>query len=402
MAFFSYTALDQQNAYNKGRLEARSVKVASLALERQGLLVINLRREESQNWMNLHRQLGGVTAQDKIFFTRNLQTMLEAGISVDQAISTTAEQTSNPAFRAALFDIAQKLQSGQPLHRSLGLYPKYFSPFFMNMIRVGESSGKLDETLSHLLRQQEQDAALKTKARSAAIYPVIIFCVLILMVTLMLTFVIPKVAGILGSFNVQLPLATRILLFISHAVTTYGYIIIPVLAILIYLFYRWTKSKRGKWRWDGFLLRIPRIGKIIQEYNVALFTRSLTALLQSGVSLDQAIELSGSVVPNQRFAQAATKGITFIQKGIPLHEVLKGSPQLWPPLSLRMVEVGEKTGKLTHMLERLAVFYESSVQTSLTNLSAVIEPLLLLTIGLTVGFVAIAVITPIWKYSATI
>ncbi len=402
MAFYAYTALDQRNAYNKGRLEARSPKAATAALEQQGLLVINLKKEESGRWLLLNRSLGGVSAQDKIFLTRNLHTMLEAGISVDQAISTTADQMSNPEFRAALNDIAQRLRSGQTLHRSLGLYPKYFSSFYINLIKVGESSGKLDETLAHILQQQEQDVTLKSKARSSMIYPTIIFCALILMVTLMLTFVIPKVAGILGSFHVQLPLATRILLAISHAVTGYGWIIGPALIALIYGVYRWIKTPRGKWRWDGFILRLPRIGKIVQEYNIALFTRSLSALLLSGVSLDQAVDLAGAVVPNSRYHDAAKRGIQFIQKGIPLNEVLKGQPKLYSPLTLRMVEVGEKTGKLTHMLERLATYYEASVQTSLTNLSAVLEPFMLLTIGLTVGFVAIAVITPIWRYSATI
>lgn len=402
MAFFAYTALDQRNAYNRGRFEARSSKAATVALERQGLMIINIRKEESRRWQFLNQALGGVSAQDKIFLTRNLHTMLEAGISVDEALITTAEQMGNTLFKAALNDISQKLRAGQTLHQSLALYPKYFSPFYVNMIKVGESSGKLDEALAHLLLQQEQDAMLRTKATSSMIYPIIILCALILMVSLMLVFVIPKVAGILDSFHVQLPWATRFLLFLSHAVTRFGWIIGPVLILLVWLFVRWTKSPRGKWHWDGFLLRIPRIGKVIQEYNVALFTRSLAALLLSGVGLDQAIELASAVVPNVRFAATAKQGIGFIQKGIPLHEVMKGHPKLYPPLTIRMVEVGEKTGKLTHMLERLASFYEGSVQTNLTNLSSVIEPFLLLTIGLTVGFVAVAVITPIWKYSATV
>ncbi len=402
MPFFAYTALDPQNAYSKGRIEARNSKAATAALEKQNLLIVNLKKEGSVRWRFLYQDLGGVGSQDKIFLTRNLHIMLEAGISIDQAISTTADQVSNRLFKAALLDIAQKLRSGQTLYRTLAIYPKYFSPFYINMIQVGESSGKLDETLANILTQQEQDAALRTKARSSMIYPIIIFCALILMVTLMLVFVIPNVAGILGSFHVQLPLATRVLLALSHAITRYGWFIGPIIIALVILFIRWTKTPKGKWRWDGFLLRIPRIGKVIQEYNVALFTRSLAALLHSGVSLDRALELAGVVAPNARFEEAAKKGISFIQRGIPLHEVMAGQNNLYPPLTIRMVEVGEKTGKLTHMLERLATAYESSVQTNLTNLSAVIEPFLLLTIGVTVGFVAIAVITPIWKYSATI
>lgn len=402
MPWYAYTALDQQNAYAKSRLEARTSKAAAAVLEKQGLLVINLKREENLRWSRWNAVLNGVSAQDKIFVTRNVETMLEAGISIDQALSTTAEQVSNPAFRAALHDIAGQLRSGQSFHRALAAYPKYFSTFYTSMVRVGESSGKLDGALRHLLLQQEQDLALKTKARSAMIYPAVIFCALLFMVTLMLTFVIPKVAGILGSYHVQLPLATRILLWLSHGLTNYYWAIFPGLFLIIFGLVRYYRTPRGRWQWDGFFLRVPKIGEIVREYNLALFTRSLSSLLQSGVGLDQALKLSGQVTPNSRYAATVAQAISFVQKGVQLHDVMRGHERLYTPLSIRMVEVGEKTGKLTHMLDRLAIFYESNVQTSLQNLSAVVEPILLLTIGVSVGFVAIAVITPIWKFSATI
>ncbi len=402
MAVFSYTALDQDGAYTKSKLEAGNTKAALASLELRKMLVVNLKREGQDRWIWLERAIGQVSAQEKIFFTRNIHTMLEAGIGVDQAIKTTAEQVTNHQFRAALENINRQLQKGQPLHRCLSRWPQYFSPSYVNLVRVGESSGKLDETLGYLLVQQERDYILRSKAKGAMIYPSIIVLALIFMVTLMMVFVIPRVTGVLADYNVQLPLQTRILIGISNLLVHRGLFVLMGAVLIGLGFRRWIKSRRGRWQWDEFVLRLPRIKTIIVEFNLALFTRSLSALLQSGVQLDQAMALAANVCTQSQYQRTAAAGQTFIQKGVPLAEVLKGHPRLYPPLMIRMIEVGQKTGKLDQMLQRLAVYYEQSVETSMTNLSSVIEPALLLLIGLTIGYVAVSVLTPIWQFAATV
>lgn len=402
MAVFSYTALDQDGAYTKSKLEAGNTKAALASLELRKMLVVNLKREGQDRWIWLERAIGQVSAQEKIFFTRNIHTMLEAGIGVDQAIKTTAEQVTNHQFRAALENINRQLQKGQPLHRCLSRWPQYFSPSYVNLVRVGESSGKLDETLGYLLVQQERDYILRSKAKGAMIYPSIIVLALIFMVTLMMVFVIPRVTGVLADYNVQLPLQTRILIGISNLLVHRGLFVLMGAVLIGLGFRRWIKSRRGRWQWDEFVLRLPRIKTIIVEFNLALFTRSLSALLQSGVQLDQAMALAANVCTQSQYQRTAAAGQTFIQKGVPLAEVLKGHPRLYPPLMIRMIEVGQKTGKLDQMLQRLAVYYEQSVETSMTNLSSVIEPALLLLIGLTIGYVAVSVLTPIWRFAATV
>ncbi len=402
MAIFFYTALDKANSYVKGKIEAKNDRQAYQQLEKEGFMVVNVQRELRSRWEKINSILQPVSRLDRIFFTRHLFTMLESGMGLDQAVKVTAEQTTNERFREVLMDIHRRVQKGESFHSSLAKHEKYFSHFFVNFVKVGEASGKLDEVLGYLLEQQEKDNDLFTQARSAMLYPSIIVTALFFIVTLMMVFVIPKITSILTEYHVKLPLATRILIGTSNFLLHYGIFLIPVVAVAIYFFNKWKKSKRGKWYWDGFLLSIPRLKVVIIQFNLARFARTMSALLKSGVIIDQAVKLSSEVLNNSRFRSSLTEGIGFIQKGIPLAEVLKGHPKIYPPLAIRMVEVGEKTGKIDHMFGRLAVFYERSVSSTMTNLASIIEPVLLLCIGFTVGFVAISVLTPIWKFSETV
>ncbi len=401
MPNFSYTALTATNAYRRGMLVARRLKQAHRDLERQKLTVITLQREQRETWFN--RDLGqSVSLQEKIMITRHLQTMLAAGIALDQALKTLAEQTNNRRVRMVLSDVERRTKGGQPFHQSLRQHPKYFSTLYVNLIRVGEASGKLDQTLSYLLVQQENDYRLRTKIFNASLYPAIILTALIAMVTLMLVFVIPQIESVLGSYNVELPIQTKILLWLSRGLTNFWYIIAPALIFLV-LGIRWIfRTARGKRAWDGFIIKLPLVRQLIQEVNQAIITRTLTATLKSGLSLDQALELTRSVTGHTDYRASLERGIRLVRRGVPFNEILRGSPNLYPPLTTRMVEVGEKSGQLDQMLEKLAEFYETSVETKLNNLSSIIEPLLILTVGLIAGYIAISVMTPIWSFSKTV
>lgn len=402
MSIYFYTALDSANSFVKGKVEAKNERRAIEQLEREGFMIVNIQRERNSRWQRMNSLLNGVSRLDKIFFTRHVFTMLESGMDLDQAIKVTAEQTSNEKFREILLDIHRRVQKGESFHSSLSHHEKYFSHFFINFIKVGESSGKLDEVVGYLLEQQEKDYDLLVQARGAMLYPIVIMSALVGIVTLMMIFVIPKITSILTEYEVQLPLTTRILIGSSNFLLKYGIFLIPVVMVLVYLFRRWTRSVKGKRYWDSFLLKIPRLNTIIIQFNLARFARSMSSLLKSGVIIDQALQLSAEVSKNSYYRTSLTSGISFIQRGIPLAEVLKGNSRLYPPLAIRMIEVGEKTGKVDHMFTRLAIFYEREVSAAMTNLASVIEPALLLCIGFTVGFVAISVLTPIWKFSETI
>lgn len=401
MAKFSYTALDKTDSYLRGAIEAGNARQATATLEREGFFVINVREDRTRKMTVLDRLFRAVTARDLIFLTRNLATMLDAGMALDYALKVTAEQTTNMKFQTVLHDLHQRTVAGQLLHVSLARYPRFFSPFFVGLIKVGEQSGKLDQVLAYLLEQQERDEELRTKARGAMIYPSIIVVALLIMVVMMMLLVIPKITDVLQQYNVELPLTTRILIATSRFLINFWFIVFPGLLGLGALIRYWVRRPRGKRWWDMVTLRLPRVGVIIQEYNLARFARAMSALLQSGIAIDRALTIASEVTTNTHYRESVTSATAIVQKGVPLSDVLKGKPKLYPPLTIRMVEVGEKTGKLDDMVTRLAVFYEKSVLNTLNNLSAVIEPVLLLLIGLAVGFVAVAVLTPIWSFSKT-
>lgn len=402
MISFTYTAVDSKENYVKGRIEAPNEQRARKKLEQEGFLIVNIQKEQKTKTQKLSRFFVDVSRLDKIFFTRHLHTMLESGMALDEAIKITAEQTTNETFRQILTDIHYRLQKGEALHTSLGRHPKYFNNFFISFIKVGEKSGKLDDVLAYLLEQQEKDYDLITQARSAMIYPSIILSAMVGIVVLMMVFVIPKVAGILNEYNVELPLATKILIGISNFIVHWGFIALPVLIILILLLRKWSKSKKGKPKWDSFLLSIPRLNNILKEFNLARFSRSMHSLLKSGISIDYALDLTSEISNNSLYQNASKDAMMFVRKGVSMGEILKGKGKLFPPIATRMIEVGERSGTLDHMLGRIAIFYEKSVTRTVGNLASIIEPVLLLSIGFSVGFVAISILTPIWKFSDTI
>lgn len=401
MPEFVYSALNQKDAYLRGTIAARTIRQAAKQLESQGLSVITLKREAAETWLN--RELGvGLGLQEKILITRHLHTMLEAGLGLDQALRTLADQAPQARVKRILLDLHRSVQSGQPFHQALAQHPRYFNPLFVNLVKVGEASGKLDENLAYLLDQQENDYRLRTKVMNAMLYPSIILTALILMVSAMLVFVIPRIKAVLESYDVALPLQTRILVALSSALSQAWYIIFPALIALFLLFRRFISRGRGQRWWDSVLLKLAPINVLVREVNLARIMRTMASTLKSGLPIDRALELTAAVTHQTFYRATLDRAVKLIRRGAPLGDILRGSPHLFPPMTTRMIEVGEKTGKLDHMLDRLARFYEESVDTKLTNLSSIIEPLMILLIGLIVGYVAISVMTPIWSFSQTV
>jgi len=401
MPSFLYSAVNEKNKYIKDRIEARSQRRALADLERLGLLVVNIKQEKKQGLLSVINQ-SSIRRLDKILFTRHLHTLLESGIALDQALKIASEQAENHSLKKVLTDLYQQTKRGEPLHGSLARHPRYFSPFFVNLVRVGEKSGTLDNVLEHLLEQQERDYELITKTRSALIYPAIIIMAAIGILTLMMAFVIPNITELLLEYNVDIPLSTKILIWISAMINHHSLLLLTVTLILFLILRRWIKSPRGKLQWDWFKLNVPILKRIVVEFNMARICRSMSALLKSGVSIDEALLLTSTVCGNLYYQRSIAAGVDIVRKGIPMTEVLHGNPRLYPIMSTRMIEIGERTGKFDNMFTRLALFYEKSVLTTIQNLSSIIEPVLLLIIGLGVAFVAVSILTPIWRFAQTI
>ncbi len=343
MPIFSYIALNSSGKYIRSNLKAKTKRGVQKQLEKDGFLIINIKKI-SVGWSTKLGTLSTVSRLDKIFFTRHLQTLLESGIALDQALKISAEQMTNKKFKTVLVDIYNEVVKGQNLHNALSRHTSYFSPFYINLIKVGERSGSLDDVLKHLLEQQEQDYELITKTRGAMIYPLVIITAAIVIVSLMLAFVIPNITSILTEYNVELPLQTKILIFLSDTLYNYGILIALAFLLMIILLKKIIKTKKGREIWDGLKLNIPFFKNIVIEFNLAKFSRAMSTLLKSGISIDQALELSSTICGNIYYQKSIKSCIPVIQKGIPLTEVLSGFPNLYPPITTRMLEIGEKTG----------------------------------------------------------
>lgn len=402
MKIFNYAALRTDgDKYEKGQLEAASMKKAQAQLESQGLLVINLSPVQQNSWLDIFK-FATISRLEKIYFTRHLQTFLEAGMTLDVAVKIVAEQVTNKKFKEILWDVHQKIVQGQTLSEALSQHGQYFSTYYIKLIKVGEESGRLDNILTHLLEHQEREYELLTRVRSAMIYPTIIMIAALAVVVFMMTFVVPNISKILLSYGTDLPLTTKILIAISNFFVLYGWFLAGFLALLLVVLRIVAKKPRGKWFFEALAMKLPIVRRIVVEYNVARFTRSLATPILSGISVDRSFQLTAEACQNSHYQKSMLEAAKLVQKGVPISEILQGYPDLYPPNVTRTIEIGEKTGKFDRMISRLTIFYEKSVFNTFDNLSSVLEPFLIVGIGLIVCFIAVSILTPIWKFADTV
>ncbi len=334
---------------------------------------------------------------EKMFLTRHIVTLLNAGIPILETITIVTEETKNTTLRNSLKNIAERVENGQTVANSMKYHAHVFSEMFVAMVATGEYSGRLTETLEYLLKEQEDDHRLRTKIRNALLYPAIIVLVMIGMVVGMLTYVIPSIAGLYADSGAELPLFTRILIATSELTVTYGVYVIVFTLLFGLIFYYITKEGPGRHLKDRIVLKSPIAGQLLKQYYVSRFSRSLANLIASGITIDAGLEMLKNSIRNTSYQRSITTSVPAVTQGNPLSKSLKQFPHLYPPLMVRMSSIGEKSGKLDSMLHKIAEHYEESVHNTATNLSTLLEPLLLLIAGLLVGGIAIAILLPIWN-----
>ncbi len=353
------------------------------------------------NFKKILDMLEPVPASEKIFFANRLRVMIKAGISITEAITTLATETHHKKFKKILTEIEQSVEKGEQLVIALDKYPGVFSNFFRSMIRIGEVSGTLEKNLQELSNQMHKDRNLLLKIRGALTYPVIILIATIIIVVGMFIYVIPSLISVFESFNANLPLATRVLIAVSKLLTNYG-LIVAILALAVIIILAWFFRTKGKPFWHNLLLHLLIIGPIVKKVNLARFSRTLSALLATDIPVVQGLEVTSEVLGNVHYRYSITRAAEEIKKGVPISEVLKQKPKLFPPMITTMIAVGEKSGTTDDMLKEVAEFYEADVDQITKNLSQVIEPLLILFLGAVVGGIALAIISPIYSLSQQI
>jgi len=401
MPNYIYKAKTKEGKDIKG--EVISVNKTDLAksLHSNGMILISVKEKGTKKDFEINL-FGTVPILEKIVFTRNLQVMISAGLSLSRSMTTLAAQTKNPTFKKSLIDIGEKIKKGDSFSNSLAKYPKIFPEIYYNMIKVAEESGTLENVLGTLATQMEKRHELSSKIKGAMLYPIIILTAMSGIGVLMLVMVIPKLKETFDELGVELPLATRIVVGFGDFLYSKWYFALAIFAVLVFLIITFVKSKKGKRILDFVFIRVPIIGQIVQKTNAAYTARTLGSLLESGVPIVRSLEIVSGTLTNVYYKEAMLNSIDKVRKGNNFSEVLKEYKHLYPLMMLQMLEVGEETGKTSEILDKLATFFENSVSESTKNMSSIIEPILMLIIGAFVGFFAISMIQPMYSITNTI
>jgi len=355
------------------------------------------------NKINLFLQkLTSVPLAEKLFFIQHLGIMLKAGISLSTALKTLAKQTTNKRFARIIADISRNVEKGVSFTESLKPHEKIFGQLFINMIESGEISGKLEEVLKRLYLQFKKNHELLSKVKGALIYPIVILIAMSGIGTFMMIAVVPKITAMFKDFNAELPLATKLLIKFSDSLVANGLLYLVALIVVILTIVQLIKTKRGRYAFHGLLLKLPIFSPIIKKINLARFARTTSSLLKTDIMIIKSFQIAANVLGNVHYRQALMEMSDKIKKGGTINEVVANYPKLFPPVVAQMIAVGEDTGELDYILEELAEFYEGEIDQTMNNLPAIIEPILILVLGLVVGGIAVAVIMPMYALTSVI
>ncbi len=330
-------------------------------------------------------------------FTRNLQVMISAGVPLPRSLNILATQAKNKKFKKALLAVIEEVMKGKGFSESLKEYPEIFPELFVSMIKVGEEAGTLEEVLKNLTYQMEREHDLRSKIMGAMIYPAVIITAMVGIGALMLIMVVPRLAETFSELEIPLPVTTQFVIGLGNFLATKWFLLPFIIFPLFFLLRMILRTKRGKRIFDGILLRLPVISPIVKKTNSAQTVRTLSSLITSGVPIVQALKIISGALGNVYFQEAMGKAMEEVRKGRKLSEALKPYQNLYPSLVLQMIEVGEETGQTSDILAKLADFFEEEVTSATKNLSALVEPLLMLLIGAAVGFFAISMIQPMYS-----
>jgi general secretion pathway protein F len=402
MSVFEYIALDEKGNQVKGFIDASGVAAARQQLRDENVYPVEINPSQSKKESAASAALKinvweRVSTGQVAVFTRQLSTLLGAGLPLVPSLSILMQQEKNPLLKKTLAQIRERVNEGKSLTDSMAEFPRIFPPLYLNMVRAGEASGTINLVLERLADFSENQQALMSKIRSALAYPIIMFFIGSMVIFLLMTFVVPKITEIFTDMNQTLPLITTILITVSHFLKSFWWIILLLLAAAVIVFRYFTSgTDAGRRVWDSAKLKIPVWGSINRKIAIARFCRTLATLLQSGVPLLAAMEIVRNIVNNVHIGDAIHQAAKDLEEGKGLSEPLTATG-LFPPLVTEMIAVGEQSGSLEAMLNRIAVAYENESQANIMVMTSLLEPLMILFMGLVVGFIVVSILLPIFE-----
>lgn len=406
MPKFTYeaTAASDPQKIIKGEIEASKRDDVVAALSKQHLTPVTIKEAKSGGF-SLSLGGGNVKSDELVIFTRQLSAMISAGVPLLRSLNSLADHAENPAFKKILNSIITDIQGGSGFGDALGKYPRVFSDVYVNMVKAGETAGILDDILKRLATQQEKNATIRKKVKSAMSYPMVLVVIMILAFFGLMLFVIPQIGKIitdLGGPDAKLPLLTQIMLGISAFLLGYWFLWMPALVGGVFGITRYLRTPGGKHNFHILILKLPPVNGIVKKVAVARFARTYSSLVGAGVSVIEAIHVTGRAIGNTVYMEALDEAATRVKNGDQLSKIIEEREDLFPSILAQMLSVGEETGQTDVVLIKVADFYEEEVDVAIDGISSIIEPVMIVLMGSMVGLIAASVMGPIASISQNI
>ena len=396
MAAYSYSAINADGLELSGQLHAPDLSGAREQLRLRGLLASRLDELPSAGDDSARNVFKKVKPKTLQIFSRQFATMIEAGLNVVQALVILEEQTEDTYFASVVREMRADVEGGLLLSQAMSRHPKIFDRLFISMVEAGEAAGILDEVLDRVAIHIEKATQIKRRVKGAMLYPAMVMSFASLVLTGLLLFLVPVFVKIFSQLGGELPTLTQYVVNVSDLLKHKWYIIFPTLGLLFFGFFKWKKTENGRKQWDRFKLRVPKIGPVVLKVTMARFSRTLSTLVSAGVDIIQALEITGQTAGNWRVESALADVRAKVHEGVPIAQPLVDN-DIFPPMVSQMVKIGEETGELEKMLGKIADFYEDEVDAAIQSLTSIIEPLMMILVGIMVGIIVIAMYLPMFR-----
>ncbi len=399
---FAYKAIDNNGRETEGSIDALNVDVAISSLQRRGLVVSTINEADRKSFFDRDFALfESVSNKDVVILSRQIATLFEAQVSALRTFRMLSAETPNRALAKKLVQVTDDLQGGSPISKALGKHPDVFTPFYTNMVRSGEESGKLNAVFLYLADYLDRNYELTSKAKNALIYPAFVIFTFVAVMVLMLTLVIPKISQILVESGQEIPLYTKVVIGISTFLTDYGIFFLALIILAGFVLYRFSHTTKGAQSLSFFKLTFPYIGDLFRKLYLARITDNLSTMLSSGIPIVRAMEITSEVVDNKIYGDLLKGAAEKVRAGSALSDALPRSQEV-PGVVVQMIKVGEESGELDSILKTLAKFYDREVANAVDTLVDLIEPIMIVLLGLGVGTLLASVLIPIYNITNNI
>jgi len=394
---YNYQARSKTGEIQSGVVEASSREAAFTVLRAHGLFVTALEKVAPSFYTKELKIFQRISKKDIVSFSRQLAIMLKSKVTLTETFQTLARQTKNPNFKEIISKVGKDIEGGTPLSKALSSFPKVFSTFFINMVKSGEASGKLSDTFLYLADYSEREYNFRSKIIGAVIYPFFVLLVFLAVIILIMVYIIPQLTTVLEETGQELPLITRVVIASSDFLKSQGWIVILAIIFLAIFIFRYAKSKKGKRFFNRLFLKLPLIGPFLKKFYLSRFALNLSTLISGGLPISQALGISGEVVGNEEYKKIIRKTRDEVEKGTTISVILERYPKLISPLFYQMIVVGEKTGTLDSSLKNVVEFYQEDIDRNLDSFIKLLEPILIILLGIVVGGLVAAVLLPIYS-----